>query len=623
MTLEKVGRYAIIGELGKGAMGVVYRATDPTIGRTVALKTMRLDVHGLDAEEMLARFRNEARLAGVLNHPNIVTIYDAGETDGLFYIAMEYIEGETLHHLLQQRRVLPVEQVIDLATQVCAGLDEAAAHQVVHRDVKPANIMIVPDGSVKIMDFGIAKSGGGMTSTNQVLGTPNYMSPEQVKGKALDGRSDLFSFGVILYEMVTGEKPFIGDNVTTIIYKILNEAPTPPRDLDVAVHPVLSDIIMKTLAKAPEDRFQQGAELVHALLNYQSMTGAEDPTTAIPSGSFAITGGLKPAGLDSSSMRVSGASAQFSGGNGGAAAAAAPARRLTPRPFASRPLAAKAAAARSNFKSVPAMVAGIGLLVVIAFSAIISYVHLSQVQQRAEMVRLLARQRAESTTPPPGALSPAPAQLAPATNPQSQPNGKGRKGRGHGGAASGRQKSNTLGEVVIGSTPPGARIQIDGRPLAGLRTPFTATGLLPGLHTFTFAKPGYWGETRMVQVTAGKKTKLEARLSRASASSTKSPATATKTSASANKTKAGSASRKSARKTSTGKKTAVTVNTTPAGAHVMVNGAAQSSLTPLKITLAPGDYQLTLQLDGYKPLRRALKVEKSTPLEIDEVLQKQ
>src|SRR5438270_1464461 len=121
---------------------------------------MRVDVHGLDAEEMLARFRNEARLAGVLNHPNIVTIYDAGETSGLFYIAMEYIEGETLHHVLQQRRVLPVEQVIDLATQVCAGLDEASSHEVVHRDIKPANIMIVPDGSVKIMDFGIAKSGG-------------------------------------------------------------------------------------------------------------------------------------------------------------------------------------------------------------------------------------------------------------------------------------------------------------------------------------------------------------------------------------------------------------------------------------------------------------------------------
>jgi predicted Ser/Thr protein kinase len=629
MALEKVGRYAIIGELGKGAMGVVYRATDPTIGRTVALKTMRLDVHGLDAEEMLARFRNEARLAGVLNHPNIVTIYDAGETDGLFYIAMEYIEGETLHHLLQQRRVLPVEQVIDLATQICAGLDEASAHEVVHRDIKPANIMIVPDGSIKIMDFGIAKSGGGMTSTNQVLGTPNYMSPEQVKGKPLDGRSDLFSFGVILYEIVAGEKPFIGDNVTTIIYKILNENPTPPRDLDVAVHPVLSDIIMRALAKAPEDRFQHGSELVHDLLNYQSIASAEDPTTTIPSGAYAIKGGLAASaapGGDSGALRASAATPQFAGGSSGAAAAVAPARRLTPpRSFAPRPLAARAGMLRAtNTKSLPAMVAGIFLLVVIAFPAIIGYVHHTQAQQRAEMVRLLARQRAESTTPPPITPALKPAQAAPSTSQHTQPSAKGRTGHGHGRASSRGQKSSALGEVVVGSTPPGARIQIDGRPLTGLTTPFTATGLLPGLHTLAFTKPGYWSETRMVQVTAGKKARVEARLSRISVSAARF-ASATTSPANTSKRTVASPSKKSARKNwiSAGKKTAVSVNTTPAGAHVMVNGAAQSARTPLKITLAPGEYRLTLQLAGYKPLRRALKVEKSTPLEIDEVLQKQ
>jgi serine/threonine-protein kinase len=205
MALEKIGRYEIVGQLGKGAMGVVYRAMDPTIGRTVALKTMRLDVQGPDSSELLARFRNEARLAGVLNHPNIVTIYDAGETGGLFYMAMEYIEGKTLYQLMLQEHALSMETVLDLSRQICAGLDAASAQRVVHRDIKPANIMILPSGTVKITDFGIAKSGGSMTSTGEVLGTPNYMSPEQVKGKPLDGRSDLFSFGVILYEMITGE----------------------------------------------------------------------------------------------------------------------------------------------------------------------------------------------------------------------------------------------------------------------------------------------------------------------------------------------------------------------------------------------------------------------------------
>ena len=280
MSLQKIGRYDITGELGKGAMGVVYKATDPNIGRTVAIKTTRLDAHGLDTEDLLRRFRNEARAAGTLNHPNIVTIYDAGEQEGVFYIAMEYIEGETLHGLLSQHRSLPVEKVIDIVRQVCAGLDYAHAHGVIHRDVKPANIMLAASGAVKVMDFGIAKAGGTVTATGQVLGTPNYMSPEQVKGKPIDGRSDLFSVGVLLYEMLTGEKPFDGQNVTTIIYKIVSENPIPPRELDVTIHPGLSAVVTKALAKAPDERYQTGAELVADLANYKSL-GSESGATQL------------------------------------------------------------------------------------------------------------------------------------------------------------------------------------------------------------------------------------------------------------------------------------------------------------------------------------------------------
>jgi len=232
----------------------------------------------------------------------------------------------------------------------------------------------------------------------------------------------------------------------------------------------------------------------------------------------------------------------------------------------------------------------------------------------------------ESTAPPSNSVSAAPqaSQPAPSNSQHTQPSAKGSTRHGHGRAASRTQKSSTLGEVLVGSTPPGARIQIDGRPLAGLSTPFTATGLLPGLHTFAFSKAGYWGETRMVQVTAGKKAAVEARLGRISASAARS-ASQTKSPATVNKKHFASPSRKSAGKQriSADKKTAVSVNTTPAGARVLVNGVAQSTRTPLKINLAPGEYQLSLQLTGYKPLQRALKVEKSTPLEIDEVLQKQ
>src|SRR5437868_8010461 len=306
MSFSKIGRYEIDGTLGKGAMGVVDKATDPNIGRTVALKTTRLDVHGSDAEELLQRFRNEARLAGVLQHPNIVTIYDADEFEGLFFIAMEFIEGQTLHQLLAKQKIIALPQVIDITRQVCAGLDAAAAQKVVHRDIKPANIMLEPSGNAKIMDFGIAKSGGGLTSTGQVLGTPNYMSPEQVRGKPLDGRSDLFSFGAVLYEMTTGAKPFGSDNVTTIIYKIINENPRPAYAVKPAIPHTVSAIITKSLAKSPEQRYQRGADLARDLTNHAT-TGPHEGTeraglpssNSPPAAAGAVAGPAQPQPLAS------------------------------------------------------------------------------------------------------------------------------------------------------------------------------------------------------------------------------------------------------------------------------------------------------------------------------------
>src|SRR3954471_3242132 len=280
---QKIGRYEIQGELGRGAMGIVYRALDPTIGRTVALKTMRLDVHGADEEEILRRFKHEAKLAGVINHPNVDTIYDAGEDQRIFYIAMEFVEGVTLQTLLHQQRVIPAQLVLEVSRQICPAMDYAHKRGVIHRDIKPANIMLTSQGGAKIMDFGIAKAEGGMTNAGQVLGTPAYMSPEQVLGKPLDGRSDLFSYGVCLYEMVTGEKPFTGQNVTTIIYKIMNEQPVPPRDLDITIHPGLSEVITKALSKDPKDRYQSGKELAHALETYKDFGSNSEKTQVLSS----------------------------------------------------------------------------------------------------------------------------------------------------------------------------------------------------------------------------------------------------------------------------------------------------------------------------------------------------
>ena len=219
---QKLGRYEIVREVGHGAMGVVYEATDPNIGRKVALKTIRAGTLGTNPEEVAKRFKNEARAAGGLNHPNIVTIYDADEQNGILYLAMEFLQGTTLDVLLHSLQTLKPDQAVDIVRQVCAGLDYAHSKGVVHRDIKPGNIMVLVTGAVKITDFGIARTANVMTMTGQVLGTPNYMSPEQVVGKTVDGRSDLFSVGVLLYEMVTGERPFDGQSITTIMYKIVH-----------------------------------------------------------------------------------------------------------------------------------------------------------------------------------------------------------------------------------------------------------------------------------------------------------------------------------------------------------------------------------------------------------------
>jgi serine/threonine protein kinase len=278
-TMVKAGRYEILDELGRGAMGVVYRAMDPVIGRTVAVKTIRLSEEGtgLTRPELLARFQTEARAAGLLTHPNIVVVYDAGEENGLYFITMELVEGKSLQALLDGGHAFPVPRVIRIMEQTCSALQFAHERNIVHRDVKPANLMLTADDTVKVTDFGTAKilQFGTAQQTAHVMGTPSYMSPEQVKGRPVDGRSDIFSIGVMLYEMLTGEKPFPGQSITTVIYKIVNEEPIPPRQINPSIHPGLNDIVLRALAKEPEVRYQSCRELLEDLRNYRAMGGNE------------------------------------------------------------------------------------------------------------------------------------------------------------------------------------------------------------------------------------------------------------------------------------------------------------------------------------------------------------
>src|SRR5271169_5911284 len=293
-AIMKAGRYEIVGELGRGAMGVVYKATDPVIGRAVAVKTIKLSEEGtgLSRPELLSRFQTEARAAGLLTHPNIVVVYHAGEENGLYYITMELVEGKSVQALLDEGQRFSLPRVLRIMEQTCSALQFAHERHVVHRDIKPANLMLTADDTVKVTDFGTAKilQMGTVQQTTHVMGTPSYMSPEQVKGRAVDGRSDIFSLGVMLYEMVTGEKPFPGQNITTVIYKIVNEDPVPPRQIDPSIHPGISAVVMKALVKEPDQRYQSCREMLEDLRNYRTLApGGGNPQTTM------VMGGGSPA----------------------------------------------------------------------------------------------------------------------------------------------------------------------------------------------------------------------------------------------------------------------------------------------------------------------------------------
>lgn len=260
------GRYEIVRELGKGSMGVVYQAHDPQIGREIALKVLRPD--RVSSEDFVQRFLKEARAIGRMQHPHIVTVYDVGEDQGTVYIAMEFLEGVPLNAYVRENSPGP-EEIVNMGIQVAESLDYAHRRGIVHRDIKPQNIMVAPGGIVKLTDFGIAHvedpEASHQTQAGEILGTPNFMSPEQVMGKKVDGRSDLYSLGVILYELASGTRPFKGDNLAAIFHAITSETPKKPHELNPGFPPALSEIIMKCLNKAPEERFADGNELSDAL----------------------------------------------------------------------------------------------------------------------------------------------------------------------------------------------------------------------------------------------------------------------------------------------------------------------------------------------------------------------
>lgn len=262
----KLGKYEILRELGRGAMGIVYEAFDPSIERTVALKTIRRDqLEGDAAADMITRFQREAKAAGRLNHPNIVSIYDFGDDDNTSFIAMEFVIGRELKSHFEKDERFPIAEISRIMGELLDALEYSHNYGVVHRDIKPANIIIRPNGQVKVADFGIARiESSQYTQAGTVLGTPAYMSPEQFMGQTVDRRSDIFSAGVVLYQFLTGERPFTGA-ATTIMHKVLSVDPPPPSRLNVQAPKPFDAVIAKAIAKRPEDRFQTAGEFAAAI----------------------------------------------------------------------------------------------------------------------------------------------------------------------------------------------------------------------------------------------------------------------------------------------------------------------------------------------------------------------
>ncbi|MEN8134805.1 MAG: protein kinase [Thermodesulfobacteriota bacterium] len=272
--IEKLGKYTIQSILGQGAMGVVYKGFDPSIERTVAIKAIRKDAfQPEEMEQLLARFKREAQAAGRLTHPGIVTVYEYAEDGDNAFIAMEYVPGRELQDFLDKNERFPLNTVIDIVTQLLDALIYSHAQGVVHRDIKPSNIILLGNGQIKIMDFGIAKiESSTLTQFGDIFGTPSYMSPEQFSGQPVDKRSDLYSTGVILYHMLTGEKPFHGNSITSIMHRVMTTEAPLVSDINIQVPSSLDEVVRKALARKLDKRFQTAKEF-KAALTKKSLVG--------------------------------------------------------------------------------------------------------------------------------------------------------------------------------------------------------------------------------------------------------------------------------------------------------------------------------------------------------------
>ncbi|HEU0121701.1 MAG TPA: protein kinase [Bryobacteraceae bacterium] len=567
----KIGRYVIQGELGRGAMGVVYRAQDPAIGRTVAVKTIRIgQFDERELQHVQSRMMREAQAAGILSHNNIVTIYDIQQDGDKAYIFMEFVDGETLEKMLLADTAIDKQLILFILKQAAEALDYAHERGIVHRDIKPANIMVRRDGVAKIADFGIARmQSHSLTQTGQILGTPNYMSPEQISGKAVDGRADQYSLAVMLYEVLTGEKPFVADSLPTLFFRVVSEMPQPVPRLNPTLSPAIDDVLQKALSKNPDDRYPTCAEFVRSL--ERACHTAPGWTTLVRGG------GLSQPTHDIAPLPQSSAPKPFvmpqqetiaprppAAPAPQSPAPAQPPRQTTPQPapvvpapaFEPRPPVSAAPPAKQAF-NMGAIIA-VGVVAALVGGGAIFW-KLSQNKQKTPIPTAVST--------PPVSTAPPTSQPTPTTTQKDSPLGTPAPAKPAATPASSpivpanvpppAAKPGAMMAVAIRTTPEGARIVIDEGKLPPCTSPCLVE-LPNGRHTASITLDTYKTEMRIFYVPQD--TAINLNLEK--------------------------------------RKGMLEVNSTPPGATITIDGAENPQKTPAIIPLVVGKHVVVVSLPG-------------------------
>ena len=629
-------------------MGIVYQGFDPVIGRTVAIKTMLPEgLSPQEFQEYKARFQREAMAAGILAHPNIITVYDFGEDNGVLYLAMEFLEGKSLEKIVQEQTVLPIETILPIYDQVCGALDHAHRNKIVHRDVKPANIMILHNGLVKVTDFGIAKMMAmGMTQAGQILGTPNYMSPEQVKGRQIDGRSDIFSLGVILYELVTGEKPFGGQNITTVIYKIINENPIPPRELDASIPAGLSYVISKALAKNVEERYQTCRELAEDLRNYRNLGGGviAQSTVILKAAPVPMAAPEPPVPAQTLPFRTQMPQSAPPSVDEAPIASPISIQMMPPTP--------------QRQQSIPQIAYVLGALLLVAIMGAVAYfvvikpprpvggssnVAVTSPVPVAQPPAVQTGTTVQTTPELPKAnesVTPKPEEVPvkPEVTTKPEPH------------AGGHTAASKAGQLMVNANVSGAKISVDGQSDPTWLTPHTIPDLPAGAHNIVVSMDGYEDFHQSVTVAAGQTTSVMGNLSSPRAeldmntnppgaeilidgkSYGPSPVHATLTPGTHSYTvkspgsapfentvtlKSGDIITKTLTFSANAKTGIALVRTIPPGATVQADGAQVGGQTPTSFRLSVGSHMLVVSLSGYRPVQQQVTVSENETREIN------